>query len=224
MAGLLHDLWAYKSGSYDDHAHLGADYARKVLGKMEITTSDETDIICDAIWHHDDKANVDSTFAEILKDADVIDHCLTDPTKEIKENVTNIQINRIKTTDNISYINNVQIESENEENNVIEQKEIYTFESENIIEIKNSETKVELSIDNSSWTNNVQNEIQFNYDNGEGGVDNFVAWIKDRQKTKIPVEICFVLKYPRYFQFNSHKRTIIQNMNGLRESIKQLKK
>jgi len=69
-----------------------------------------------------------------------------------------------------------------------------------------------------------QNEIQFNYDNGEGGVDNFVAWIKDRQKTKIPVEICFVLKYPRYFQFNSHKRTIIQNMNGLRESIKQLKK
>ena len=84
MAGLLHDLWAYRSGSYDNHAHLGADYARKVLGKMEITTSDETDIICDAIWHHDDKANIDSNFAEVLKDADVIDHCLTDPTKEIK--------------------------------------------------------------------------------------------------------------------------------------------
>ena len=85
MAGLLHDLWAYKSGSYDDHAHLGADYARKVLGKMDIATSAEIDIICDAIWHHDDKANIDSQFAEVLKDADVIDHCLTDPTKEIKE-------------------------------------------------------------------------------------------------------------------------------------------
>ena len=85
MTGLLHDLWAYKSGSYDDHAHLGADYARKILEKMGITTSTETDIICDAIWHHDDKANADSTFAEVLKDADVIDHCLTDPTKEIKE-------------------------------------------------------------------------------------------------------------------------------------------
>ncbi|MBR3431646.1 MAG: metal-dependent phosphohydrolase, partial [Clostridia bacterium] len=81
----LHDLWAYKSGSYDDHAHLGADYARKVLGKMEITTADETEIICDAIWHHDDKASIDTPFAEVLKDADVIDHCLTDPTKEIKE-------------------------------------------------------------------------------------------------------------------------------------------
>ena len=85
MAGLLHDLWAYKSGSYDDHAHLGADYARKVLGKMEIATADETEIICDAIWHHDDKASIDSPFAEVLKDADVIDHTLTDPTKEIKE-------------------------------------------------------------------------------------------------------------------------------------------
>ncbi|MBQ6482678.1 MAG: hypothetical protein IJI45_16330, partial [Anaerolineaceae bacterium] len=66
-------------------AHLGADYARKVLEKMEITTADETEIICDAIWHHDDKASIDSLFAEVLKDADVIDHCLTDPTKEIKE-------------------------------------------------------------------------------------------------------------------------------------------
>lgn len=37
MSGLLHDLWAYKSGTYDDHAHHGADYARKVLGKIEIT-------------------------------------------------------------------------------------------------------------------------------------------------------------------------------------------
>ena len=33
MAGLLHDLYAYKSGSYDDHARLGAEYARKLLEK-----------------------------------------------------------------------------------------------------------------------------------------------------------------------------------------------
>ncbi len=85
MAGLLHDLWAYKSGSYDNHARLGADYARKVLEKMELTDASETEIICSAIWHHDDKANVDSPMDEVLKDADVIDHCLTDPTKDIKE-------------------------------------------------------------------------------------------------------------------------------------------
>ena len=83
MAGLLHDLWAYKSGSYDDHAHLGAEYARKVLG--ELTTPEETDIICSAIYHHDGKAEVDVPMDETLKDADVIDHSLADPTKEVKE-------------------------------------------------------------------------------------------------------------------------------------------
>lgn len=38
MAGMLHDMHAYKTGSYDDHAHLGADLARKILGKLELTT------------------------------------------------------------------------------------------------------------------------------------------------------------------------------------------
>ena len=42
MAGLLHDLYAYKSGSYDDHAHLGADYARKLLEKLAVSLGTET--------------------------------------------------------------------------------------------------------------------------------------------------------------------------------------
>ena len=81
MAGLL---YAYKSGSYDDHAHLGADYARKLLEKLAITTPEETDVVCSAIWHHVSKAEVDGPMDEILKDADVIDHSLSDPTKEVK--------------------------------------------------------------------------------------------------------------------------------------------
>jgi len=84
MAGLLHDLYAYKSGSYDEHARLGADYARKLLGKLTLTTEKETDIICSAIAHHDSKAEVDSPMDEILKDADVIHHSLSEPTKEVK--------------------------------------------------------------------------------------------------------------------------------------------
>ena len=84
MAGLLHDLYAYKSGSYDDHARLGAEYARKLLEKLALTTPEETDVICAAIRHHDSKAETDGPLDEILKDADVIDHSLSDPTKEIK--------------------------------------------------------------------------------------------------------------------------------------------
>lgn len=84
MAGLLHDLYAYKTGSYDDHAHLGAEYARELLAELAISTPEETDTICSAIWHHDTKADVDMPMDEILKDADVIDHSLSDPTKEVK--------------------------------------------------------------------------------------------------------------------------------------------
>ena len=52
--------------------------------RLRITTPEETDVICSAIWHHDGKAELDGPMDEILKDADVIDHSLSDPTKEVK--------------------------------------------------------------------------------------------------------------------------------------------
>ncbi len=85
IAGLLHDLYAYESGSYEDHAHKGADLARDILGKLDITTPEETDIICSAIYHHDDKATVDAPMDEILKDADAMHHIYNDLSKEVKE-------------------------------------------------------------------------------------------------------------------------------------------
>ena len=83
MAAMLHDLYAYKSGSYDDHAHKGAELAREVLGSL--TTPEETEIICSAIYHHDDKHVIDSPTDEALKDADVIHHCMNDLSKPVKD-------------------------------------------------------------------------------------------------------------------------------------------
>lgn len=85
MAAMLHDLYAYKSGSYDDHARKGADLAREILGKLKLTDESETELICSAIYHHDDKLVTDSPMDEVLKDADVIDHCLKDASKAVKE-------------------------------------------------------------------------------------------------------------------------------------------
>ena len=85
MAAMLHDLYAYKSSSYDDHAHKGAELAREVLGKLNLTTPEETEIICSAIYHHDDKRVVDSPVDEALKDADVIHHCMNDLSKPVKD-------------------------------------------------------------------------------------------------------------------------------------------
>ena len=85
MSAMLHDLYAYKSGSYDDHAHKGADLAREILGELKLTNDEETEIICSAIYHHDDKYAVDSPMDELLKDADVMHHTLNDTSKAIKE-------------------------------------------------------------------------------------------------------------------------------------------
>ena len=85
MAAMLHDLHAYKTGSYEDHAQKGADLAREILGELKLTDEAETEIICSAIYHHDDKLITDAPMDEVLKDADVIHHCMNDLSKEIKE-------------------------------------------------------------------------------------------------------------------------------------------
>ena len=68
MAAMLHDLHAYKTGSYEDHAHKGAELARDILNELKLTYEAETEIICSAIYHHDDKL-----------------HCLNDLSKMVKE-------------------------------------------------------------------------------------------------------------------------------------------
>ena len=85
VSAMLHDLHAYKTGSYDDHAHLGAELARKILGKFDFMKEDEIDTICSAIYHHDDKASIDAPMDEVLKDADVMHHVMNDLSKPIKE-------------------------------------------------------------------------------------------------------------------------------------------
>ncbi|MBR0377767.1 MAG: HD domain-containing protein [Lachnospiraceae bacterium] len=85
MAAMLHDMHAYKTGSYEDHAHKGAELARKILGELSLTDEAETEMICSAIYHHDDKLVTDGPMDEVLKDADVIHHCMNDLSKAIKD-------------------------------------------------------------------------------------------------------------------------------------------
>lgn len=86
MAAMLHDLYAYTSGSYDDHAHKGAELARQILDELKLTDASETDMICSAVYHHDDKLVTDGPMDEVLKDADVIHHVMNDLSKAVKEN------------------------------------------------------------------------------------------------------------------------------------------
>ncbi|MCR5734392.1 MAG: HD domain-containing protein [Lachnospiraceae bacterium] len=85
MAAMLHDLYAYTSGSYEDHAHKGAELARQILDELKLTDASETDMICSAVYHHDDKLVTDGPMDEVLKDADVIHHVMNDLSKAVKE-------------------------------------------------------------------------------------------------------------------------------------------
>ena len=85
MSAMLHDIAAYVNGTYDDHAHRGADMAREILLRNALADPKEIDCICSAIYHHDDKELIDEPFDEVLKDADVMHHTCDDLTKPVKD-------------------------------------------------------------------------------------------------------------------------------------------
>jgi hypothetical protein len=71
ISGLLHDVYAYRTGSYMAHSESGADMVRVALRKMGFPDEDKK-IICSAIYHHASKDLVHDDYDEILKDADVL--------------------------------------------------------------------------------------------------------------------------------------------------------
>ncbi len=67
----------------EDHAHQGAILAREILSSLQIINDNETKMICDTLYTHNDKEIIHSDFNEVLKDADVFHQCLYNPTVEI---------------------------------------------------------------------------------------------------------------------------------------------
>lgn len=71
--------------------------------------------------------------------------------KKIKATMVNTESNKIKEIDTI-----LCTKDENEET-----KEVYNFENSNIVEIKEATTNIELDVNNTEWTNSVQNDVTF---------------------------------------------------------------
>ena len=84
-AGMLHDIFSYKTMDHQDHAHKGAVMAKEILNELDIFDNSETDMICDAIYNHSDKSVKQTPFNEILIDADVLQHYLYDPFLPVSE-------------------------------------------------------------------------------------------------------------------------------------------
>jgi len=83
--GMLHDIWNYGpefSVPRPDHARLGLPTARRILGECGFSGS-EVEALCEAIAQHSDKDSQHGELAELLKDADVLQHYLYSPAQLI---------------------------------------------------------------------------------------------------------------------------------------------
>jgi HD superfamily phosphodiesterase len=95
MAGMLHDIYSYARMDTADHARKSAALAREILAGLQITSDDETRIICDAINVHSDKELTHAPFDEVLKDADVFQSWLYNPLEEINTQAKKTRCRRV---------------------------------------------------------------------------------------------------------------------------------
>ena len=82
VAGMLHDVATYSSGSSQNHAVRGSLQAEQILIGTECFAPDEVEAICEAIARHSDKGAIHDPLSELLKDADVLQHWLHSPGNE----------------------------------------------------------------------------------------------------------------------------------------------
>ena len=81
IAGMLHDIAIYAENcAHKVHAERSALLAKSILSETEEFDEEEIIAITNAIATHSDKlTRTDSRFAEMLKDADVLQHYLYNP-------------------------------------------------------------------------------------------------------------------------------------------------
>lgn len=72
IAGLLHDVILYMTDSHVNHARRGAAWAENTLRGLGCFAEKEIRVIHNAIYLHSDKHVCHGPFAQLLKEADVL--------------------------------------------------------------------------------------------------------------------------------------------------------
>lgn len=81
-AGLMHDIYTFRTGEEADHAQHGAAEAEVILHIAGGFSEGDMRVITCMIQRHSYKAVADGPYEECLKDADVFAHWLYDPMKK----------------------------------------------------------------------------------------------------------------------------------------------
>lgn len=74
--GMLHDIYYMTGGEVGDHAVQGGGQAEGILKRLGLYSDEEIKTVAAAVSRHSDKERVHGPYDELLKDADVMDHCL----------------------------------------------------------------------------------------------------------------------------------------------------
>lgn len=85
ICGMVHDIYPLYTGVFEDHARKGVPYVKSLLESLNIFTDREIQLVTQAVYRHSDKKSIDEPYDELLKDADVMYHCLYDPDDPIRE-------------------------------------------------------------------------------------------------------------------------------------------
>ncbi len=91
MAGLLHDYEKYRTGVGKDHARKSAKAVKELLKSCKALSEIEIETIYEAIYYHSNKEQVNTEFNEILKDADVMEHWLKEPTVQVSKDLDRVK-------------------------------------------------------------------------------------------------------------------------------------
>jgi len=83
---MLHDIYQVTDGIIENHAVKGAEKAETILKTLNLYSDEEIAIITSAISRHSDKTAVHEPYDELLKDADVMSHCLYNTDFPVSEN------------------------------------------------------------------------------------------------------------------------------------------
>ena len=79
VSGMLHDIYVYRTGIGALHDQNAAEEIRPIIRDMGVFDEDEQATIVSAVFHHSDKVHVHGPYDELLKDADVLQHYLYNP-------------------------------------------------------------------------------------------------------------------------------------------------
>ena len=75
-SGMLHDIYQVTAGTIEQHAVEGAVVAEGILRSLKAYGEEDIAVITTAISRHSKKRKFHEPYDELLKDADVMSHCL----------------------------------------------------------------------------------------------------------------------------------------------------